>query len=329
MNKKDLHKEKSKGSRGYAGYFKGNYLRSLKEYMFAYFLEEMKIKYPSLSYKTEEKIYFINGYSYKPDFFIYQNKKLWAVVEVKDFGNKEISKRYNEFFQGYFASLGIKYFVFYKERWYNKINKKSRLTKSDIEDWKDNSIYDYRKRNNAHFGIIHNEKTRARIGQKTKERFQEPEFREKHKNKLVEAMQSKETRKRISEKQKNNQSIKNPKHTVVCPVCGEKKLVNNGEYLRLWKNNPNKGCCLSCTKKLKKRAGVVYKKGGPQNGQSIRKRLKKEVSKIHFDNDIITQNEITNAKRNNVIANNSPLSVNSLYKYFNTVSKEDILNESN
>lgn len=52
--------------RGYAGYYKGTYLRSSREYCMAKYLDFRKIpwKYES------ERFYFSDGTPYKPDFFL-------------------------------------------------------------------------------------------------------------------------------------------------------------------------------------------------------------------------------------------------------------------
>lgn len=53
-------------NRGYAGFYKGFYLRSSYEYAYAVYLDQMFIPW---SY--EDQVFDIEGKSYKPDFFFY------------------------------------------------------------------------------------------------------------------------------------------------------------------------------------------------------------------------------------------------------------------
>ena len=69
--------------RGYAGFYKGYYLKSSYEYAYAKYLDFIGAKW-----KYEEHHYNLRGKGYTPDFFIYNQKnELLHIVEIKS--NKE------------------------------------------------------------------------------------------------------------------------------------------------------------------------------------------------------------------------------------------------
>ena len=331
MIREKLYRDKknSNCSRGYAGFYKENYLRSLNEFMFAYYLEKAKERFKGLTYGVEEQTYVVNGVSYKPDFFIYLKDKLWGVVEIKDSSAKESAERYQKNFTSYFESRGIKYLVFYKIRWYNKINKKSGLNEIGINKWKKESMYDYGGSNNPRFGLKLTEESKRKIGEKTKIRFSNEGYKQAFRKKVTEAMKDPLIRSKISIGQKKVHQKKNPRHIVICPYCGTEKEISNSEYINFWKNDPTKGCCGWCTRRLREQSGIVYKPSIDIDKKAIKKRLRNEV--ILLDNRVImvSSDDIREAKNNGVIHKNSPLSEKTLLKYFNTLSKKEILNESN
>lgn len=78
-------------NRGYAGFYKGFYLRSSYEYAYAIYLDHIAVPW---SY--EDQVFDVNGKSYKPDFFFYdQFGKLEKIVEIKsrNMKAKEKAKR--------------------------------------------------------------------------------------------------------------------------------------------------------------------------------------------------------------------------------------------
>jgi len=72
-------------NRGYTGYYKGVLLRSSYEYAYARYLD-----YHGISWRYEELTYNVGNRQYKPDFFIYQGRELFEVVEVKQRNPVEI-----------------------------------------------------------------------------------------------------------------------------------------------------------------------------------------------------------------------------------------------
>lgn len=57
----------------------------------------------------EDKTYYYNDNSYKPDIFIYKNKILLKIVEVKYSKNQKY-----EDFENYFQKIGIDYEIVFK-----------------------------------------------------------------------------------------------------------------------------------------------------------------------------------------------------------------------
>ncbi|WP_209123066.1 hypothetical protein [Alkalihalobacillus sp. BA299] len=66
-------------NRGYAGYYKGHFLRSSYEYAYAKYLE-----FQSIPWGYEDKKFDIGYKIYKPDFFFYNEYgKITKIVEIK------------------------------------------------------------------------------------------------------------------------------------------------------------------------------------------------------------------------------------------------------
>lgn len=154
-------------NRGYAGYYKEFYLRSSYEYAYARYLDHFDIPW---SY--EDRIFSVNGKSYKPDFFIYNpDGALEKIVEVKSRNKRSIEsalqnlKCIEEAF-GLSTSL-----VSYKELLILYKNMPVSLN-SVITNWilseKTTISKSTRGELNAHFGIRHSVESKKRIGEHTK-----------------------------------------------------------------------------------------------------------------------------------------------------------------
>jgi hypothetical protein len=75
-------------NRGYAGFYRGHYLRSSYEYAYARYLD-----YNSIPWSYEDETYDIGYKLYKPDFFFYnQNGSLYKIVEIKSRNTTAISE---------------------------------------------------------------------------------------------------------------------------------------------------------------------------------------------------------------------------------------------
>lgn len=156
-------------NRGYSGYYKESYLRSSYEYVFARILD-----FDKTDWTYEEKIYSLNDRNYKPDFFLYKNKKLEKVVEVKS----EI-KRENEKARANLSDLeklhGIKgELVNYKELATMCKERGLKIT-CLMSEWIKSGKTTINKSLsgplNGHFGMKHSVQSKKLIGEKTKERF--------------------------------------------------------------------------------------------------------------------------------------------------------------
>jgi len=188
-------------SRGYCGWYtsKNNkrcYLRSKLEYVVASWLDERGV-----DFKTEEKIYDVNGGRYKPDFFIYIHNKLQIILEVK-YSKKECVdylKKYSELFK----RKNILYIVFY-EKHINQIRKKYPKISNKTNAWILNSAkihHDMKGSKNPHYGIKHSSYSKKLIGNMTRERCKSDKYR-KFLSKSVKNSFTKERRQKISESAK-------------------------------------------------------------------------------------------------------------------------------
>lgn len=157
-------------NRGYCGWHTTKYnnkvfLRSKIEFIYAKYLDSK-----NLNYKTEFKIYNINGINYKPDFFIWNDKNNFSIVEIKY--NKKEAERYEKLFHKYFLNKGIDYKVVYNG--FNKIIKDLHLEK-DIENYILSNEYNkkigYKGKENPNFGNIFTTETRKKIGDATIKRM--------------------------------------------------------------------------------------------------------------------------------------------------------------
>jgi len=195
----DVCKRKSSSSRGYAGWYRETvYLRSLKEYLVARFLDHKAEKYPSLSYRVEVETFNVDGVSYRPDFFLYREGSLWGILEVKDFGQGDVAREYLKRFREFFREKGLHYYVIHKERHYGKIKRTVGITREEIEAWKKASTYDYSGKNNPRYGVKVSEETKRKIGAATAARLSDPEWRAYHRERSAAANRKPEYRERAS-----------------------------------------------------------------------------------------------------------------------------------
>lgn len=309
---------KDKTSRGYCGWYKNwedknIYLRSRLEYIVAKWLDINK-----LSYNTEEYIY----KHYKPDFFIYINKKLKYIIEVKY--SKYDAIKYYKKHKDYFNNLGIRYIVFDKT-FISKIKRKYNLH-NNINNWIKKCINtqgNVKGKNNPHYGFTHSKESKKLIGNKTKERFKNIDFRKKHSKAVSESMTverrlkiSKITKKRFeSIKARNNLSKKLRKYNRVlkikiCKNCNKKFEVydlydkNTKEYLKTistlnsWNIVKGEFCYTGCAikynskieRKLKrdKQIELYYKFVREYNKNPLRKEFKEYCKKFNVSGDIRT-----------------------------------------
>lgn len=154
-------------NRGYAGFYKGFYLRSSYEYAYAVYLDQFNI-----SWSFETQVFEVNGKFYKPDFFFYdKDGNLEKIVEIKSQNKKELelAKEKLSYIKDQYQ---IKTELFsYKELL--KIYEDMPVSlKSVIEHWinsDDTTIHKAASGSlNAHYGLKHTEATKKKIGEHTK-----------------------------------------------------------------------------------------------------------------------------------------------------------------
>lgn len=155
-------------NRGYAGFYKGFYLRSSYEYAYAVYLDQFNI-----TWSFETQVFEVNGKFYKPDFFFFdKDGNLEKIVEIKSRNKKEIelaNEKLNYIKAQYSISTEL---ISYKELL--RIYKDMPVSlNSVIESWinsEDTTIHKAASgRLNAHYGLKHTEETKKKIGEHTKE----------------------------------------------------------------------------------------------------------------------------------------------------------------
>lgn len=165
-------------NRGYAGYYKGVYLRSSYEYAYAKYLD-----YKSISWEYGAVTYDLGFRKYKPDFFIYDAQgNLKKIVEVKSRDKKSI-QRAEEAAICLQQQLLIECQVISYEELYSLYKELPVSLHSVITEWNHSESTSIRKSwtgtTNPHFGSRHSSESKQKIGQKTKKRWLDAETSEK------------------------------------------------------------------------------------------------------------------------------------------------------
>lgn len=309
-------------SRGYCGWFRNRwYLRSMLEFKTALYLEYLEDTFEHVSITYEDTSFETGVGTYKPDFFVHKNGNLTHIIEVKC--HKNDSDFCKSTFYTYFKDLGIEYIAI-NEFHINMISKRMNILDSDLEKWKENSVANYSGENNPSFGLKRSDETRKLIGDKTKERFEDPEYKERWRDRVLESMSDPETRNKISLSRKEYIQRTNPLVDVCCFVCGTQFSV------RKKKADPYKsgerGCSSGCTQRIGHQNGKYKSQKGCDNTNTMVNRLQGIVKKIPDSNHTVTDDIIQDLKKGGHIPKNSPASESCLLKYFSTTNREEILN---
>ena len=322
-------KEKSKVSRGYAGWFGSWYLRSLAEYKVANYLKYLESKFNiTVDYEPGYKTYTVNGRKYKPDFFVYTSGKIRMIIEVKD--NKRDATKYLSSFYDYFKGIGIKYRVIYSVSHFLKISRKCKLTDTHVISWKNNSIYDYSGKNSPTFGNIHSVETKRKIGDKTIERCRNKEYVEKLKLAIKSSMTA-DIRQKISDKAIAHGKIKrsifedtNPILEFICDNC-QKSYFKRDILDENFNKYSIRSCSKGCTQKLKLSVGIKTKLNKKWENKEKSDRFKCSLismgNKIYKIYEQITQESIKMAKENGIIYRKAPISIDTIDRYFGNVTQ--------
>jgi len=223
------HCEKEKGlikktrnkNRGYCGYIQDSYgekkfIRSGNEYVVHEWL-----KLNNQIYSVETRVYEVGDKRYKPDFFIFKKGKISCIIEVKHHKNEVLE--YRNLYTEFFKTIGIKYWVVGFSL-VEKITRKYKL-KEKIKKYKASSCSNFKGvgydgKENPMFSLTHSEETKTKIGDKTKKRLANKEWKDFWLGEVKKKIDS------VEWKENHKKGIKNRKPrmrhitTVVCPWCG-------------------------------------------------------------------------------------------------------------
>ncbi|MEH7178720.1 restriction endonuclease [Neobacillus vireti] len=214
-------------NRGYAGFYKGFFLRSSYEYAYAKFLD-----YNSFSWGYEEQTFDIGYKIYKPDFFIYNStNKLEKIVEIKSRNKiaKETALKSLEIIQSRF-NIPCE-LISYEEllRIYSDLPYTLNSTISEwINDEKNTINKSLHGSLNGHFNIKHSNATKKNIGEHTKKLWSSNSLA---KQKMLEGLRNSG----LAQKGK----IKTQRVIRYCLKCGK-------EFQSLI-TSPKKYCSLQCS----------------------------------------------------------------------------------
>ncbi|WP_301108256.1 restriction endonuclease [Sporosarcina sp.] len=154
-------------NRGYAGFYKGFYLRSSYEYAYAVYLDQFNILW-----SFEDQTFEVYGKSYKPDFFFYdKHGKLEKIVEIKSRNQQEIesAKLKLEFIEvQYLVKTELISYVELLKIYENMPMSLNSIITSWIKS-DDTTIHKAAiGRLNGHYGLTHSEESKNKIGEHTK-----------------------------------------------------------------------------------------------------------------------------------------------------------------
>ncbi len=215
---------KKYNSMGYTGYTTiGDnrfYCRSKNEFIYIHYLHEL---YKDKIYKIEyeDKIFYINDISYKPDYFLYENNILVKIFEVKH-QYKQVDF---EDFISFFKDIGIEFVVLNSS---NHILKRYPNIREKMNHWINEIATienDNRGVNNPRYGVKCSDETKKIISEKAKDRFKDEEYLKKISNGVKESyILNPELTKGISERQKKRYENN---HFKKCVYCGETFYIEN------------------------------------------------------------------------------------------------------
>lgn len=154
-------------NRGYAGFYKNHYLRSSYEYAYAVYLDHF-----SIPWSYEDQVFEIDGRSYKPDFFFYdQYGNLVKIVEIKS-RNKIAIERAKERLKFIEEVYQIDTELISYEELLSIYQQMPVSLNFVITNWitSDKTTINKAARGalNGHYGLRHTEESKRRIGEHTK-----------------------------------------------------------------------------------------------------------------------------------------------------------------
>ena len=192
-------------NRGYAGVYKGIYLRSSYEYAYAKYLD-----YNNISWSYEDDSFDIGYKIYKPDFFFYDgNKKLTKIVEMKSRNQKakdEARKALDIIKQEY----NIECELLSYEELLNLYKTLPFSLTSTITEWiqSENTTINKAAHGelNGHYNLKHSETTKKKIGEHTKQLWASDS---ESRRKMLEGLRKSGMKKRIYKNSKRKSNMQN------------------------------------------------------------------------------------------------------------------------
>ncbi|WP_040208053.1 PDDEXK family nuclease [Neobacillus jeddahensis] len=217
-------------NRGYAGFYKGHYLRSSYEYAYAKYLD-----YHSIQWGYEDTVFELGYKMYKPDFFFYdQNNILEKIVEIKS-RDKEAKDNARQALKTIEYKYNIKCeLISYEELLEIYKDLPFSLT-STINEWINSQNTTISKAAygelNGHYNLKHSETSKKRIGKHTKDLWASDSIT---KQRMLEGLR----KSGLVQKGK----LKKPRENRKCVECGQEFIVI--------KTSPQKFCSQSCAGKV-------------------------------------------------------------------------------
>ena len=196
-------------NRGYAGFYKGHYLRSSYEYAYAKYLD-----HHSIPWSYEDCVFDIGYKLYKPDFFLYDQKgKLVKIVEIKS-RSKDAKKNAREALNIIEEQHHIKCELISYEELLDLYKTLPFSLTSTIEEWIKSENTTISKvaygELNGHYNLKHDEETKKKIGEHTRSLWLSNGIA---KQRMLEGLK----KSGLAQKGK----IKKPRETRTCEECGK------------------------------------------------------------------------------------------------------------
>jgi endogenous inhibitor of DNA gyrase (YacG/DUF329 family) len=251
-----------KVNRGYAGFYRGYYLRSSYEYAYAKYLD-----FNSIPWSYEEKVFNIGFKQYKPDFFFNDiSGKIIKIVEIKS-RNKEAKENAREALEAIERLYSIKCeLVSYEELLVMYKVLPFSLT-STISEWVNSENTTVNKaahgKLNGHYNLKHTEEAKKKIGEHTSKLWASDSVA---KRKMLEGLRNSG----LAQKGK----IKTPRVSRVCEECGE-------HFKEVMITSTQRFCSQKCAGiNAMRNASVVY----VEKRKQIHDRIKEYIIQWSFNN---------------------------------------------
>ncbi|WP_316569633.1 restriction endonuclease [Neobacillus sp. YIM B06451] len=260
-------------NRGYAGFYKGHYLRSSYEYAYAKYLD-----YHSIPWSHEDSTFDLGYKLYKPDFFIYdQYGNLIKIIEIKS-RNKEAKIEAKRALDIIIERYNVECELISYEELLKLYESLPFSLTSTITEWiVSNNTTIHKAANgklNGHFNLKHGKNTKKIIGEHTRKLW---------------ASDSPARRKMLEGLKKSGMKkgyIKVPREIRICTECVKE--------FKVLVTSPQKFCSQSCAGKVAIRNATARYM---DKRKSIRNSLKDYIVKWSIDNkEIVLETPLNKIK---------------------------------